>query len=207
MKPPAGAVHVWRVDLDAVPGDVERLLDGEERKRASRIIREPARRRWIAARGALRLLLGSCLDEHPGGLLFRSGERGKPILDVPWEERLHFSVSHSGGLALYAMTELCPVGVDVELIRRSNARRRRPDQLRAWVRYEAEVKRTGMGIAAGAAQGSEPGGWIAELDVGPDAVAALAASEQLEVVFESGAVLERQLGGDVAQARGGAVSL
>ena len=30
MKPPAGAVHVWRVDLDAVADDIERLLDGEE---------------------------------------------------------------------------------------------------------------------------------------------------------------------------------
>jgi len=207
MKPPAGAVHIWRVDLDAVPDDVERLLDVAERRRASRIIREPARRRWIAARGALRLLLGSCLGEPPGGLRFGSEAHGKPVLDVSWDERLHFSLSHSGGLAVYAMTGLCPVGVDAELIRRSNAPRRRPEQLRAWVRYEAEVKRTGMGIAAGAAQRSEPGGWLCELDVGPDAVAALAASEELEVVLESGAVLERQLGGDLAEARSGAVSL
>jgi 4'-phosphopantetheinyl transferase len=31
--------------------------------------------------------------------------------------RLHFNVSHSGGLALVAITTICPVGVDLEEIR------------------------------------------------------------------------------------------
>jgi phosphopantetheinyl transferase len=250
MKLRAGAVHVWRVDLDALPGEIERLLDSGERERAFRIVREPARQRWIAARGALRVLLGSCLGERPGGLRFRSGERGKPALDLPEQERLHFNLSHSGGIALYALTHTSPVGIDVELVRhRPNAvaiaarafgepaaarlmaldgEARDRELLRMWVRYEAQRKWAGTGIG-GAHMGAHPpapdahlphppptphaphhllpGSWICELDVGTGAVAALAASERAEVVRESGAVLERQFGGDLAQARGGAVAL
>jgi 4'-phosphopantetheinyl transferase len=234
MKLRAGAVHVWRIDLDALPSEIERLLDGGERERAFRIVREPARRRWIAARGALRMLLGSCLGERPGGLRFRSGERGKPALNLPEQERLHFNLSHSGGIALYALTHTSPVGIDVELVRhRPNAvaiaarafgepaaarlmaldgEARDRELLRMWVRYEAQRKWAGTGIGgpsrqADGAHAQPDAPWLCELDAGPNAVAALAASEELEVVIESGAVLERQFGGDLAQARRGAVAL
>lgn len=227
MKLRAGAAHVWRVDLDALPREIEDLLDSGERERASRIVRESARARWMAARGALRALLGHCLNADgqqpqidPTALRIATEPGGKPVLDLPRAERLHFNLSHSGGLAVYALTKLGPVGIDVELVsRRPNAPKRGREQLRAWVSYEAEVKRTGAGIAGGvdipegaliaggATPSVEPSGWIVELDVGSDAVAALALAEEAEVVFESAAVLERQLGGDLLQARSGAVAL
>lgn len=221
MKLRAGAVHVWRVDLDAVPSDVELLLDARERERLSRIVREPARRRRIAARGVLRALLGDCLQIDPTSLRFATQPAGKPVLALPGTEHLHFNLSHSGALAVYALTELCPVGVDVELLsRRPNAPKRGREELQAWVRYEAEVKLTGVGISGSAlrpkrADGQvidldafrEPTDRVLELDVGPDAVAALATAERAEVVLESGVVLERQLRGDLAQARGGSVAL
>ncbi len=205
MKLHDGAVHVWRVDLDGVPREVERLLDFAELERAQRIVRERARRRWIAARGTLRALLGECLDRDTDDLRLLAGPGGKPKLDLEGAERLHFNLSHSGSLAVYALTELGPVGIDVELLdRRPNAPGRGRGQLRAWVSYEAEAKRTGTGITGGATQSWEPSGWIVELDVGPNAVAALAAEEKVEVVLEpaaeSAAVLERQLGGHLAQA-------
>lgn len=174
--PMEGAVHVWRADLDALVGQFEGLLDHGELDRAERIVREPARRRWMAARGALRALLGACVEEHPTALRFAQCARGKPVLDeLPG---LHFNVAHSAGLAVYALTKICPVGVDVELLARPTGRRHRRDFLREWVHAEAEGKRTGMGIGNTPRQArtgdSTP--WISELNLGRDAVGAIALS-------------------------------
>ena len=207
MELHAGAVHVWRVDLDGVPRELERLLDSGERERAQRIVREPARGRWIAARGTLRALLGAYLGERPDHVRIETEEHGKPVLVSPRDgARLHFNLSHSGALAVYALTELCPVGVDVELMARHPARMQKhgPERLRTWVRYEAEAKRTGMGIAGGALRAAETAGWIVELDGGPGAIAAMAlARKPDEIVYLdwSAAVPERQLGGHLAQTR------
>jgi 4'-phosphopantetheinyl transferase len=110
----------------------------------------------------------------------------------PW--RLSFNLSHSGGLALFAFTRTDAVGVDVEVARRpieeislaarvlgpAEARRlegldpamRGHEFLRAWTRHEAELKCRGRGIGAGSASAGEL--WIAELDVGSRAAAAVA---------------------------------
>ena len=169
-----GAVHVWRADLDAIGGRFGGLLERGELERAERIVREPTRRRWMAARGALRALLGVHLDEHPTALRFTRGKGGKPVLEL--HEDFHFSVSHSGGLAVYALSELSPVGVDVELLERPSGSCRAPDFLRAWVRAEAEGKRTGVGVRnvrAPAGRGhSSP--WASELELGGGAVGAIA---------------------------------
>jgi 4'-phosphopantetheinyl transferase len=113
--------------------------------------------------------------------------------------RLCFNLSHSRQLALYAFTETGAVGVDVEVARRSideiaiaarvfgpgEARRlqgldpeiRQGEFLRAWTRHEAELKCHGTGIGGAAAVASGHGPWIAELDVGPRAAAAVAVQE------------------------------
>lgn len=175
MRLPAGAVHIWAADLDAVGVNVEPLLDAQERARAARIVREPVRRRWMAARGVLRVLLGAYVDGDPGALRFAHEARGKPMLDIPGG-RLHFNLSHSGGLAVYALTEMCAVGVDVELLARPSARSRRRDFLSAWVRDEAEGKRLGVGVgntpAPARAGARRP--YISELDLGCGAVGAVA---------------------------------
>jgi 4'-phosphopantetheinyl transferase len=217
MRLHAGAVHIWAADLDAVDTQIERLLDEQERERGARIVREPVRQRWMAARGVLRVLLGNYLHEHPSALRFAREARGKPMLDLPGGGRLRFNLSHSGGLAVYALTEMCAVGVDVELVDRRMGAVGRPDEvalaqrvlgsataerlrkldpqphrqdfLRAWVRHEAEGKRLGVGARHEAEgrrlgvgvrnspvqarmRGSRP--WIAELDLGRDAVGAVA---------------------------------
>jgi 4'-phosphopantetheinyl transferase len=204
MRLHAGAVHIWRADLDAVGPQIEGLLDERERERAARIVREPVRQRWMSARSVLRALLGAYMDEHPSALRFAQETRGKPMLDLPGGGRLRFNLSHSGGLAVYALTEMCAVGVDVELVarrmgavgrpdevalaqrvlggataerlRKLEPRARRPDFLRAWVRHEAEGKRLGVGVRNTPMQaraiGSRP--WITELDLGRNAVGAVA---------------------------------
>ena len=109
--------------------------------------------------------------------------------------RISFNLSHSGQLALYAFTETGAVGVDVEVAGRqvdevaiaaralglTEARRlegldpaiREREFRRLWVRHEAELKCRGTGIgAAGPPSGDAP--WVAELDVGHRAAAAVA---------------------------------
>jgi 4'-phosphopantetheinyl transferase len=166
---------VWRVDLDVLGARLGGLLDHKELDRAERILREPARRRWMAGRGALRALLGAYIDEHPSALRFTLGVHGKPVLDLP-SGQLHFNLSHSGGLAVYAVTEMSPVGIDIELMNRPNARPRQPDFLRAWVRAEAEGKRLGVGVGdtQAPARAGELAPWSSELDLGAGAVGAIA---------------------------------
>jgi len=189
-----GAVHVWRADLAAVAEDLGELLCEEERARAHRIVNERDAELWRRSRGLLRELLGRYLQREPRSLRFTAGEHGKPALAC--SPALSFNVSHSGPLALYAFSEAGAVGVDVEVgrhtidevaiaaralgaaeaqrLRALDPASRRREFLRAWACHEAELKCLGVGI--GGAGDSDAGRelWIAQLDVGPDAAAAVA---------------------------------
>jgi 4'-phosphopantetheinyl transferase len=192
-----GAVHVWRADLRAVGEGLEPLLDGEEHARAAGMLRAQDRQLWARSRGLLRALLGRYLETDPGELLFVPGEHGKPEL----AEGPFFNTAHSGALALYAFSKRSAVGVDVEVVRRQVARRpishvaiaarafgpaqarrlaaldpaeRESEFLRAWARHEAELKCRGTGIGGAHGGGDAGATWIAELDVGPGAGAAVA---------------------------------
>lgn len=165
--PAPGAIDIWRVDLEAIASaEVEDLLDAGERARAARIVRAEQRALWIRSRGALRALLGRCLERDPRALAFETGPHGKPALALRrgeygpgaggaqregMDRELRFSLSHSGALMLVAVSVGREVGVDVEL-----ARARYPaDFLRVWTRREAVAKclGTGLGGSGGAADG------------------------------------------------------
>jgi 4'-phosphopantetheinyl transferase len=112
------AIHVWAVRQqapDPVVARFESLLSADERERAGRFRFDHLRRSFILARGALRVLLGRYLDTDPAGIRFAYGEKGKPSLADP--APIRFNASHSGGLALYALTLGCEIGVDVEQMR------------------------------------------------------------------------------------------
>src|SRR5262249_35126588 len=82
LSPPLAEddVHVWRASLDEL-GGLEALLSYEECDRAARFRFLEQRRRWVAARGLLRAILASYLDEAPERLRFSAGRYGKPRLD------------------------------------------------------------------------------------------------------------------------------
>ncbi len=111
-------VHVWAVWLKAPPPvnrAYRRLLSPDEIARADRFVFEHLTRSHELSQGALRLLLAHFLKCRPGEVAFGFGPRGKPMLQG--DSRIRFNMAHSGGLALYAVTADCEIGVDVEELR------------------------------------------------------------------------------------------
>jgi 4'-phosphopantetheinyl transferase len=94
-------VHLWVVRLDASAAlrAAAAHLAADEVARARRIASPEHGRRFTAARGALRAILGACLDRPPGSLAFAYGPGGKPALAGADAGRLHFNLSHSHEVA------------------------------------------------------------------------------------------------------------
>ncbi|MGW1642322.1 4'-phosphopantetheinyl transferase family protein [Streptomyces lavendulae] len=171
-----GGPRVWVVDsrgTTPLPSGSEAVLDPGERVRAGLYRRADHRRTYVATHVALHVLLGGYLDRDPASLRLvrepcpgcgephgRVAVAGSPV---------HFSLSHSGGVALLAFAAT-PVGVDVEtppapgplthLVPRLHVRERAelaalPAGERAaafatcWTRKEAYLKGLGIGLARG----------------------------------------------------------
>jgi 4'-phosphopantetheinyl transferase len=113
-------VHVWRARLDSpLPAAaIASVLSDDERRRAAGIRIETTRDRFTVARALLRLILARYAGAAPESLRFRVEAHGKPALAAPPGRGLEFNLSHSDGLALYAVTRNRPLGIDVERIRR-----------------------------------------------------------------------------------------
>jgi 4'-phosphopantetheinyl transferase len=110
-------IHVWRADLDSERADLQllfALLTPDEQQKAVRFRFEKDRNHYGAARGILRSILSSYLSEDPKNLRFTYNPYGKPALD---SDLLQFNVSHSHGMALYAVAQHYPVGIDLEYMR------------------------------------------------------------------------------------------
>jgi 4'-phosphopantetheinyl transferase len=114
-------VHVWRAGLELPSSQVQRLrgiLTDDELDRANRFSLEMDRQRFIAARGTLRFILSRYITIHPGYLRFYYNQYGKPFLAPEFSSYLlNFNLSHSGGMALYAISRNMELGVDVERVR------------------------------------------------------------------------------------------
>jgi len=105
-------VALWQYDLSATVSD--EVLSPDEHARAARLIIPDKRRRFVAARVGLRLILGLATQRRPDALAFGYGASGKPYLvDAPWCE---FNLAHSADVALVAVSQR-PVGVDIEQVR------------------------------------------------------------------------------------------
>jgi 4'-phosphopantetheinyl transferase len=113
---PSEVVYAFvSVDGELSPVD-DALLDDEERARSMRFFRPSDRRRFVLAHAALRLLLARCLEIPPKAVRYETGVHGKPRLG-PGLPPLEFNMSHSGRLAMLAVTQDGSVGVDVEYVR------------------------------------------------------------------------------------------
>jgi len=172
-----GEVHVWWMALD-LPADLlvrlEPWLDYGERARASRFHFDPHRRRFVAAHGQMRALLGAYSGLAPPAVQFAAGANGKPALvplpgvDARRPQPIEFNLSHSRHEGLLAVARGAVVGADIEvqhapsdldeLARRHftagelhDLQRLPPEQrldgfFAGWTRKEAYVKALGAGL-------------------------------------------------------------
>lgn len=161
-------LRVWRTDLDARTDSIDRgVLSAAELARASRFIHETDRQRYLAARHALRQLLGAIVGRDPAALAFVVDPFGKPRLQDAGT--LEFNVSHSAGECLIAICDGQCVGVDIEVSKRMRdadalarrhftaaeqaelARCEGDERTRAflacWTRKEACLKALGIGLS------------------------------------------------------------
>ena len=135
---PECLVHLWTVALDESGADELGLLSADERARAERLRFELHRRRFAAARCALRRILGHCLKTAPGALRFDYSPNGKPSIAGT---TLRFNLSHSAGWAVIAVTRGRELSVDLEEIRDGT------DLLALAERYFAPTERSAMASA------------------------------------------------------------
>jgi 4'-phosphopantetheinyl transferase len=202
--PRADEVHVWRAPLDDCGAELSALarsLSPEECGRALRFQFAGDRRRFVACRGWLRRLLAGYLDIDAAAIGFGENAFGKPRLTTPATPWLHFNVSHSGGMAVFAVARDHEVGVDVEQVHDDFPvdavahrffTRREQETLDAsppghrvdvafalWTRKEAYLKGIGVGFATEqTARGralEECSDWsVAAFDAGTGFIAAVA---------------------------------
>jgi 4'-phosphopantetheinyl transferase len=168
----ASAVDVWQVRLDGDGRDQGADmydLSTPERERASRFRFAADRRRFVRSHDALRTILATYIGATPATLVFGQTVHGKPFLVAPGQAHtLHFNLSHSGDLALIAISRGREVGIDLECTRpirdlsgvvdrffspaerKALARVAMEDRqnafLSAWVLKEAYLKASGEGL-------------------------------------------------------------
>jgi 4'-phosphopantetheinyl transferase len=163
-------IHLWAWALEPAQANLSahvEILDHEERERMQRFHFAPDRSRYAVAHANLRRILGTYLNQPGERLRFYADRFGKPELsDNDPLSPLRFSLSHSRSIAVLAVANGRPVGVDVEDVRpiepavadthfsaseRSQLSGLQGDDwlsgfYRCWTRKEAILKAEGVGL-------------------------------------------------------------
>lgn len=117
-----GEIHLWKIALDdpaLKPEDLYNdILSEDEKERAGRFRFAEYGNRFVAARAYLRKILGVYCNAKPSDIVFKYNEHGKPgIPEGSNPGEIQFNLSHSGDLALCALTKKSAVGIDIEFLR------------------------------------------------------------------------------------------
>ncbi len=120
---PENEVHVWSLQLDTHERILPALLNTlspNEKEKASQFCLQKDRKRYIACRGILRVVLGSYLGIEPQRVRILVSRQGKPFLSQtsPSESAaISFNLSHKKGLGLLALAPAkSEIGVDLEFV-------------------------------------------------------------------------------------------
>ncbi|HEY2785536.1 MAG TPA: 4'-phosphopantetheinyl transferase superfamily protein [Fimbriiglobus sp.] len=111
-----GDVHVWFAEFARCSPGVTDCLSADEQVRAVGYKLPRVRDQFATGRGVLRSILSGYLRTPPEAIVLIADADGKPRLSPPFREAVHFNVSHSAGMGLFAVSNR-PVGVDLEPIR------------------------------------------------------------------------------------------
>jgi 4'-phosphopantetheinyl transferase len=184
----ADEVHLWAWISETSAADPSvhvAILDSQELQRMGSFYFARDRTRYAVTHANVRRILGAYLNQRPEQVRLQADRLGKP--ELAGEDQPAFNLSHSRSIAVLAVTQGQPVGVDVEDVRPIEsevaARHFSPvelaalDQLRGdawlagfyrcWTRKEAILKAEGVGLHRAldsfdvALQDDEPAGLLA----------------------------------------------
>lgn len=158
-------VDVWQFPLHHQPDWAQACLSEDELARADRFHFAKHRQRFTVARAGMRLILAQYLATSPDKLSFTTNHHGKPALTTA---NLGFNLSHSGELAMLAISKHPEIGVDIEYFSPRSflgianhcfsdkeiqalitlpASSRMLGFFKIWSQKEAFIKAVGMGLA------------------------------------------------------------
>lgn len=166
-------VHIWCADLNIHNDLLQQLLNTlshDEKERAARFVRDEDRLHFIAARSILRDILSRYCGCDSKDIQLAYNAKGKPSLGNDQSQlQIHFNLSHSNDIALYAISKMENIGIDIEYIKKDIhpldiaerffskdeilllSQLPTADQLigfyKIWTRKEAYVKAIGEGIS------------------------------------------------------------
>ena len=113
-------VHLWAWVLESAAADVPahvEILDRQESERMHAFHFAPDRLRYAVAHANVRRILGGYLQRPAESVCFAANRFGKPELAKEEKSSFHFNLSHTRSIAVVAVAQGHPVGVDVEDIR------------------------------------------------------------------------------------------
>jgi phosphopantetheinyl transferase len=166
-------VHIWLIEYDNTKNfniwSTETLSKGEV-DRVKRFKHIEVAKAWAFFHSALRDILSRYVGFSAVNIKFSLDNRQKPYLKNLTDSPVYFNLSHSGNVALLAVTGLAPIGIDIEVSKEiqdadgvakrffseyENAQLRKfnKDQFmhnfyRIWTSKEAVIKANGWGMSA-----------------------------------------------------------
>jgi 4'-phosphopantetheinyl transferase len=152
-SPAQTEVQVWWSSLLSADRSLLGFLDPSERARVDALQRSADQGRSIVAAALLRVAVGAHLGVRPAEVAVDrtcddcGRPHGRPRIDGPGGRAPQVSVSHSGLLVVVALTEVVPLGIDVQRIDDLGRRGGGSSQHDAeeWARREAVLK-AGCGV-------------------------------------------------------------
>jgi 4'-phosphopantetheinyl transferase len=167
MKVIENDIHIWTIPLD-IPAQLQpsllAKLSNDEQVRAKRLYSTVHQNRFIAARIALRNILGQYLNTPPFEITFQYNDHKKPYISG---SPISFNLAHSHDAGLLGVTRNALIGVDIEkekdkynigicdkyfsqhenrLFKGIPAENQTQTFYRIWARKEAIVKAVGKGL-------------------------------------------------------------
>jgi 4'-phosphopantetheinyl transferase len=120
-------VRVWYRLTESIRDDelgaLDEALSADERERCTRFVFAHDRRDFAAAHALVRRTLSLYGDSLPFEWRFDTNSHGKPVIVADQSSTLAFNLSHTRGLVACAVAHCTQLGVDVESINESAARR------------------------------------------------------------------------------------
>lgn len=131
-KGPEGAIElkddctdIWLSYLNVHEARLKHIypaLSDKEKERSEKFKFFKHRKLFIASHGFMRSVLSKYLGMEANEINYIEKENGKPILDEETfsRTRIHFNLSHSGNMAILAVSKNNDVGIDIEHLDRKN---------------------------------------------------------------------------------------